>query len=114
MPYQVPRAGAHAASVASLLPLTVAGALCFHLGAGLVTCLLAGLMALMLSNFARFVLLQATAFEVWHAGSLLFSGLERLRAASGFDVDPILAELERRGVEVVRPSKAQASCTGGG
>mmetsp|Transcript_30078 Transcript_30078/g.86142 ORF Transcript_30078/g.86142 Transcript_30078/m.86142 type:complete len:84 (-) Transcript_30078:383-634(-) len=74
----------------------------------------AAVMAWMTASSARFMFLQVAAFEVWHAGKLLYSGLESWHPPYIRDVEAMLQELEQRGVAVSKLAKAQACTTQGG
>mmetsp|Transcript_13300 Transcript_13300/g.27653 ORF Transcript_13300/g.27653 Transcript_13300/m.27653 type:complete len:84 (-) Transcript_13300:353-604(-) len=68
-------------------------------------------MAWMTASSVRFLFLQVAAFEVWHAGKLLYSGLETWHPPRTRDVEAMLQELEQRGVAVSKLAKAQFSKT---
>eukprot|EP00927_Polykrikos_kofoidii_P079774 TRINITY_DN76598_c0_g1_i1.p1 TRINITY_DN76598_c0_g1~~TRINITY_DN76598_c0_g1_i1.p1 ORF type:complete len:104 (+),score=15.02 TRINITY_DN76598_c0_g1_i1:315-626(+) len=65
-------------------------------------CVVAGILAFGTTNCVRFVLMRATAFEVWHGKSLLFSGIDRGSPPSTSDIINIVDTLVQRGVITVK------------
>lgn len=116
VPYQVPAAAPRAAHGlgAALLLAVLALAYLRAADLGMAVCGAVTCGAWVIFHGARLLLLRASAFEIWHAGSLLYSGIDRWQPPAGVALDDIFEELEKRGVKVTRPSKARGGCSGGG
>eukprot|EP00443_Scrippsiella_acuminata_P079433 CAMPEP_0115534078 /NCGR_PEP_ID=MMETSP0271-20121206/86472_1 /TAXON_ID=71861 /ORGANISM="Scrippsiella trochoidea, Strain CCMP3099" /LENGTH=201 /DNA_ID=CAMNT_0002966521 /DNA_START=12 /DNA_END=614 /DNA_ORIENTATION=+ len=104
VPYKVPQSGIMCAnSLWMLLVLSVVGVY-FLPGVGMAVTLAVAAGACAINFGARFFLLQAPAFEVWHGNRLVFSGLDSWRTPHHDDLDKIFADLEKHGVAVARPN----------
>mmetsp|Transcript_85114 Transcript_85114/g.150535 ORF Transcript_85114/g.150535 Transcript_85114/m.150535 type:complete len:92 (-) Transcript_85114:20-295(-) len=85
-------------------------ALYFLVEAPLWFCAVACVFAWMGATAARFFLQQSSAFEVWHEGKLMYSGIEQWRPPH---TDEIFFLLRQQGVELKWNPPAKA-CTIGG
>lgn len=95
MPYRTPAAGVWLANAFTLFLLCGVVALYMFLEVGLLPSLVAAALAWCTASALRFQLLQVPAFEVWHEGGLVYSGLDRRRPPQPED---LLTELQQQGV----------------
>mmetsp|Transcript_159512 Transcript_159512/g.290983 ORF Transcript_159512/g.290983 Transcript_159512/m.290983 type:complete len:91 (+) Transcript_159512:1-273(+) len=77
------------------------------LEAGLVSYLMYSAVAWMSGCSMRFILLQASAFEVWYCDELIYSGIDNWRPPHP---NQVLQQLESRGVKVAKVQQQQAKC----
>eukprot|EP00931_Biecheleriopsis_adriatica_P123974 TRINITY_DN99044_c0_g1_i1.p1 TRINITY_DN99044_c0_g1~~TRINITY_DN99044_c0_g1_i1.p1 ORF type:complete len:127 (+),score=26.20 TRINITY_DN99044_c0_g1_i1:169-549(+) len=96
-PYRPKRSGVIASHILSFLFFISLLSLYFIAEAPVWLCAVSLVAGWMLTSAARFLLLQASAFEVWHDGILLYSGIDKWRAPA---LDELFVLLKQRGVEV--------------
>mmetsp|Transcript_16585 Transcript_16585/g.22321 ORF Transcript_16585/g.22321 Transcript_16585/m.22321 type:complete len:125 (+) Transcript_16585:41-415(+) len=106
IPYEVPTVSVMATQACYVLLCISVTCLYFYTGLGLPASAACAVGALATARALRFVFLQVTAFEIWHAGKLLFSGIESWDQPYMHDIEDILEELEKRGVGVNKLAKA--------
>mmetsp|Transcript_7113 Transcript_7113/g.14680 ORF Transcript_7113/g.14680 Transcript_7113/m.14680 type:complete len:125 (-) Transcript_7113:226-600(-) len=113
IPYEVPTVSVMATFACYVLLGICVTFLYFYTGLGLPASAACAVGALLMARAMRFVFLQVTAFEIWHAGKLLFSGIESWDLPYLHDIEDILEELEQRGVGVNKLAKALLSSAAG-